>query len=208
MRLRINFTKTEAMRFTSHLDLHRAWERTFRRAGLNLVFSQGFNPRPKFQIAAALPLGFTSQCELLDVWLKDETDSIDQIKERLIASAPPGIQIIKVQEVDESETALQNRVSAIEYLIESSQVPPNIETLIKEMRAADALPRQWKGKTYDLKPLIEQIEVLPEGEKGVKRLRLRLKAQKRQTGRPEEVLAALGISIQDARIQRTALFLS
>ena len=60
MRIRVTFAKTEPMRFTSHLDLFRAWERTFRRAGLPILFSQGYNPRPRMQLAAALPLGFTS----------------------------------------------------------------------------------------------------------------------------------------------------
>jgi len=108
MRVRIRFAKTDAMRFTSHLDMYRAWERTFRRARLKLVFSQGYNPRPKIQIAAALPLGFTSQAEILDVWL-NEIKPLEQIKEELTKATPPGLKIIDIQEVDENETALQNR---------------------------------------------------------------------------------------------------
>jgi len=67
MRIRVKFAKTEPMRFTSHLDLYRAWERLLRRADVPLVFSQGYNPRPRIQLAAPLPLGITSNCEIIDI---------------------------------------------------------------------------------------------------------------------------------------------
>ena len=66
IRLRIVFAKTEAMRYTSHLDLHRTWERTIRRANLPLAYSQGYNPHPRINLASALPLGFTSDCEVVE----------------------------------------------------------------------------------------------------------------------------------------------
>jgi radical SAM-linked protein len=76
VRVRIHFHKTEAMRFTGHLDLHKAWERALRRAGsrsaLRLAYSQGFHPQPRIHLACALPLGFTSECEVVDVWLENE----------------------------------------------------------------------------------------------------------------------------------------
>ena len=70
-RLRARFAKRESLKYISHLDLARTWERVFRRAGLPVVYSQGFNPRPRFQIAAALPVGVTGQSELLDIWLSE-----------------------------------------------------------------------------------------------------------------------------------------
>lgn len=204
MRVRITFAKTEAMRFTSHLDVYRAWERTFRRTKLKLVFSQGYNPRPKIQIAAALPLGFTSQAELLDVWLKDSRP-IEQIRRELIAAAPPGLQIIDVQEVNENAAALQNRIISAEYLIELSEAPQDLEKRIDELLSAETLPRKWKGKPYDLRALIERVESNQSNENGNIWLRLRLKAEEGNTGRPEEVLAALDIPIESTRIHRTAL---
>ena len=81
-RYRITFTKDEAQRFTSHLDLHRAWGRLLRRAGLPLLYSQGFNPRPRIQLSTALPLGCTSEHELADIWLTEEIPC-SEILERL-----------------------------------------------------------------------------------------------------------------------------
>ena len=69
MRLRLTFTKTGSLKYTGHLNLHRTLERTFRRAGLPLAYSQGFNPQPRMNLAEALPLGITSECEVMDVWL-------------------------------------------------------------------------------------------------------------------------------------------
>lgn len=206
MRLRIKFAKTDPMRFTSHLDVYRAWERTFRRAGLKLVFSQGYNPHPKIQIAAALPLGFTSQAEIIDVWL-NEKRSLEQIQDELIKKIPPGIRIIDIQQTDEEETALQNRVISAEYLIELIEFPTDLEERIDALLASRTLPREWKEKVYDLRPLIEKLEVEQFNGRAPTRLCLRLKAEEGRTGRPEEVLAALGIPIEEARIHRTALYL-
>src|SRR3972149_1948092 len=89
-RFRIRFAKSEAMRFTSHLDLHRPGERTFRRAGLPLAYSHGFNPQPKINIGAALPLGCLSQGDLIDVWLESEVDPL-QVESSLRLASPPGI---------------------------------------------------------------------------------------------------------------------
>ena len=80
MRLRITFHKTAAMRYTGHLDLHKTWERTIRRARLPLAYSQGYHPQPRLNVASALPLGFTSECELLDLWLADEVPIGDAAK--------------------------------------------------------------------------------------------------------------------------------
>ena len=64
MRIRITFVKQGALRYTGHLDLHKLWERAARRAELPLAYSQGFHPQPKMNMAAALPLGFSSRCEV------------------------------------------------------------------------------------------------------------------------------------------------
>jgi len=92
MRLRIHFAKTEAMRYTGHLDLHRAWERTFRRAMLPLAYSQGFRPHPRINLGCALPLGFTSQDEVVDIWL-EQSNPIQEIESALQSAIPPGIQL-------------------------------------------------------------------------------------------------------------------
>ena len=72
MRLRITFSKTGSLRYTGHLDLQTVWERTARRAGLTLAYTQGFHPGPRIQIASALPLGIAGTAEIVDLWLDSE----------------------------------------------------------------------------------------------------------------------------------------
>ena len=73
-RMRMTFTKEGTARYISHLDLARAVERALNRAGLPIAYTQGFNRRPRLSLAAALPLGYTSQAEIADVWLTEPVD--------------------------------------------------------------------------------------------------------------------------------------
>src|SRR5688500_936949 len=114
MRLRITFAKQGALRYIGHLDLNKIWERTARRADLPLAYSQGFHPQPKIYLASALPLGFSSRCELVDMRLKDGIE-IEGLRERLQGAVPPGLEILEVQEVDEALPQLQTQLMAAEY---------------------------------------------------------------------------------------------
>jgi radical SAM-linked protein len=204
MRLRITFRKTDAMRFTGHLDLHRTWERTFRRAGLPLAYSQGFHPQPRINLACALPLGFTSQSEMADVWLQSELP-LREIKDSLDKAAPPGIEILGIEEMDPQLPSLQTQVSSAEYIVTVLDSIPRLDERIQELLTAGSLLRERRGKSYDLRPLIEELRRSPDDERGHTCLWMRLAARAGATGRPEEVLAALGIIPESARIHRTRL---
>lgn len=200
MRLRITFNKTEAMRYTGHLDLHRAWERTFRRAKLPLAYSQGFHPQPRLNLASALPLGFTSECEMLDTWL--ETDiPIEEIMVALQHSLPPGIIVKELREVDPRLPALQTQVQSAEYMITLLEPPRDLAMRLERIKKATNLPRVRRNKPYDLQPLIEKIDHLI-GPDGIQCITLRIAAREANTGRPEEVLAELGIPFEEVRVHR------
>lgn len=204
MRIRIEFAKTAHMRYTGHLDLHRTWERTFRRAGLPLAYSQGYHPKPKLNLASALPLGFTSECEVLDAWLEEDLP-LEEVFKRLREAAPPGIHISAVQQADEREPALQVQVQAAEYVITLLDPPDNLVEKVEALLAAGTLPRERRGKPYDLRVLVQALTVLSPDEDGQARLFARLEAREGATGRPEEVLDQLGYDSLRARIQRTQL---
>jgi radical SAM-linked protein len=207
MRIRITFSKTEAMRYTGHLDLHRAWERTFRRARLPLAYSQGFHPQPRLNLASALPLGITSKCELLDAWL-EVPQSLDHVLTTLVNAAPPGIQIHHIGEITGRLPALQTQVASAEYTVKLLDPVPDLADRLETLITSSSLPRQRRGKNYDLRPLLETISLLTPDEDGQQCFHLRLSAREAATGRPEEVLAELNIPLEAARIQRTALILS
>jgi radical SAM-linked protein len=200
MRVRIKFSKSGALIYTGNLDLHTMWERAVRRAGVPLAYSHGFHPQPKIVVAAPLPLGFASECELLDMRLNEDTDCED-LMARLNRALPEGIRVLSVEAVGEREPALPTRVSSAEYEIEFS--PPvaseELELRVRELLAAEALPRERRGKPYDLRPLIEEMEVLPSSDGTAVRMHLRLRSQPGFTGRPDEVLDALGLERERAR---------
>jgi len=204
MRLRIFFHKNEAMRFTGHLDLHKTWERIFRRAGLPLAYSQGFHPQPRLNLACALPLGFTSQGEVLDAWLEASL-LLENVQAELAKSAPPGITIDKIDEMDLKVPALQTQVYSSEYEITFLTPVPELDQKLDEILAAKSLPRQRRDRSYDLKPLIEDLQRLPDTEEGFGRILTRLAAREGATGRPEELIDALGLIPSQARVHRTRL---
>jgi len=197
MRVRITFSKIGALRYIGHLDLHQVWERTIRRAGLPLAYTQGFHPGPKMQIAAALPLGFSGEAELIDIWLKDGTVETGELRERLQKAAPPGLKMVSVEPVDEHAPVLQTQVVAAEYEVTILEGDP--ADAVRTVLMADSLPRERRGKAYDLRPLILALEPMAGG------LCMRLMASAGATGRPEEVLAELGIPLESARITRKRL---
>jgi radical SAM-linked protein len=206
MRIRITFAKQGALRYIGHLDLHRVWQRTLRRAGLPLAYSQGFHPQPKIQLASALPLGFSSRAELVDIWLDEESD-LEDLPKRLQQNAPPGLDILKVEEVNERGPALQTQVTATEYEVTLLDPfdEPELSRHLSAVMGAESLPRERRGKPYDLRPLIYELHCIESGEKGGPRLFMRLAAGEGSTGRPDEVLAELGLPLEAVRIERTRL---
>ena len=203
VRYRITFGKGHQLRFTGHLDLHKAWERTFRRAKLSLAYSEGFNPRPKINIGAALPLGCTSEADLVDIELVEEIKG-SQLIEALSAAAPSGLTISEITTIPTGSPKLQKLLQSSEYVIPLiGEDLERLEALIETMLASAELPRVRMGKEYDLRPLIEKMELADRQEVELQtaaksdatgrlmELKLLLKARSGATGRPDEVLRAL-----------------
>jgi radical SAM-linked protein len=206
MRVRLTFSKNGAMRYVGHLDLFRSWERSFRRSGLPLAYSQGFHPQPKMNLACALPLGFTSECEMLDVWLEQEL-SLPNIQGSLSHTLPPGLQIKNIEMVDLSAPSLQSQVVSAVYTITLLDPVPDIASRLSRVTSANQLPRFRRNKPYDLRPLIENLILDSIGEPGKQILRVQLAARESATGRPEELLDELGIVFFSTHVHREKLVL-
>jgi len=176
-----------------------------RRAGVPMVFSQGFNPRPRIQFASPLPLGFTSECEIVDVWVSEDSPNLDQIKEELCRSLPPGLVISKIYTINENEPALQTVVRSAVYLVTLLEPVQGIGDRVKSLLSELNLVRNRRGQDYNLRPLIKSLELVPALENEYQQIRMELSAQEGRTGRPEEVLAALGISAEKVLIKRERL---
>ena len=200
MRIRITFQKLGALRYTGHLDLHKLWERAARRAELPLAYSQGFHPQPKMNIAAALPLGFSSRCEVLDMRLEHDIQ-LDGLVEKLQGTLPTGIQVTNVESVDERAPTLQTQVVSAEYEVSLAEADfgSEVKRKIESVLELESIVRVRREKEYDLRPLIEALDLM-DGK-----ILMKLAAREGATGRPEEVLDMLGIAFEDTRIERTRL---
>lgn len=206
-RLRLKFSKSGPTRYIGHLDLARALERALNRAHIPVSYTQGYNPRPRLQFASALPLGFTSEAELADIWLEEEVDPAQACAQMMIRMAP-GIEVHEAWEVPLSAPAMQASTVETAYiaLLLDQIEKDTLQERIDELLASETIIRQRRGKEYDLRPLILSLTV-EEGEEDVLHLQMRLMLRSGKTGRPDEVLDALGIDPLGVRMHRKAIVL-
>ena len=202
-RIRITFSKFGKARWIGNLDLHRTWARILRRAGVPIAYSQGFNPQPRMQLASALPLGIVSNCEILDIWVIAPI-STDSLKNDLAVGLPSGIEIIEIVETDLKGKSLQSRLRAAEYVIE---LEDNVEIqvlqeIVDKLLAMKSIIRQRRGKAYDMRSLIQVLDIVSE-DSVPQKIFVRFSACPGATGRPSELLEYMGINAKT--ISRTKL---
>lgn len=211
-RQRITFATSRTLAYVSVLELGLIWERSLRRAGVALKYSQGFNPRPKIQFAAPLPVGCGSKADLLDLKLHTPS-SAEAVFEALKGKTPADLNVLTVQAVPESESALAEQLQETEYSIWLSDIAPaQVEAAIQTLLEKESQPmvkrgRKYRGKTYDLRPLILELYLTtaPAPWTGIW---MRLKARPSATGRPDEVLKALELQDIARRCTRERLILA
>ncbi|MCJ7696491.1 MAG: TIGR03936 family radical SAM-associated protein [Anaerolineaceae bacterium] len=204
MRVRLTYSKMGYLRFTGHLDMQRLWERAFRRSNLPMYYSQGFSPKVRLNLASALPLGITSDCEVIDFWLAQSL-SIDQIQAAISPTLPSDMTIKEIIEVSLSLPAIQTLIIESEYQV---TVPPSIDfeglkLRINEFLTKSEVLRIRRDKSYNLRPLVHELNTYVQT--GFPILFMRLNAQEGATGRPDELLSQLGIDPYSCDIHRLSL---
>lgn len=204
MRIRISYKKGSQIRFTSALDMHRIWERSFRRALIKVTYSKGFHPQPRIQLGIPLPLGFTSLDEKVDIWI-EESLFLDDISRQLEQNLPAGLKITSIQEINISEKALSTQIQFSDYqiyLLDENFSPKLIkDRIINLLNEKEIIREKRNGKKYDLRPLIVSMESNTEIQ-GKPLISLRLLSQQNKTGRADEVMFAMGYSITDFIVER------
>jgi len=209
-RLRIRFKRGPEIRFISHLDIIRLWHRALRRAGIELAYSEGFNPHPRISLAVPLALGVTSEAELMDVWLVkfiSPHSFISCISQQL----PPGMEIIQVYQIALTLPSLQSQVRYVEYRVEvtAKEGAEYITQALASLLDREHLPWQHQRdtgpKSYDLRALIDDLWLDSwHNDYGV--IGMRLRCDSSGSGRPEQVVKALGLN-EPGSICRTRLIL-
>ncbi|MCX5997601.1 MAG: TIGR03936 family radical SAM-associated protein [Chloroflexi bacterium] len=208
-RLRLKFGRGEQLKFLSHLDLMRLWERSLRRAGIELSYSEGFSPHPRISLAAPLAVGVTSVAELMDIFLEGRITA-GLFVEKVGAQLPGGLDIIEILPVGIDAPSLQSRLRFAEYAVavKTTGSAGQAETEISALLAKETLPwhhaRDTGERFYDLRPLIDGLWLEGKRDEGLG-IGMRLRCDASGSGRPEQVARALGFSEMPQSIQRTRL---
>ncbi len=208
IKLRAVFEKTGRAKYISHLDLNRCMLRIFRRSGLPVWYTEGFNPHPYFSFALALSLGFESNCEILDFNLNEDVP-VDTVMERMNAVMPEGMRISSVYEPKMKITAISKAGYTAELITEFP------EELIGEVRGlleADEIlieKKTKKGiKMVDLKPSVEIDSI--DSDAGKITLTMKLPAGTQTNFNPNLFIEALKnvskIPFETGKICRTGIY--
>ena len=197
---RIRFTKTGRMRFLSHHDLMRLFERALRRTGLPLRMTEGYNPHPVLAFPTALGLGIESLDEILEFELTSWT-SPKQLERQLGEQLPGGIAVASAEAFDRKQ---RSYVHFVEYEASCAGQCEGVGDRIRAFLALKECPVERvsdKGsKTVEIRQYVLALDV--EAEKETLYLRIRITDQ--GTAKPEEVLRSVGLRVDDAvRLKKT-----
>jgi radical SAM-linked protein len=210
-RLRIRFSRGEEIKYISHLDLLRLWQRALNRADIALAYSEGFNPHPRMSLAAPLALGVTGGAELMDIYVA-KWSSPHSFTAAMGRQLPPGIKIEQVVNIAETLPSLQSQVRSAEFNvgIETEKQKAEIESIINALLEKETIPWQHQRDTgirhYDLRPLIEDLW-LAGWRQDYCNINMRLRCDSSGSGRPEQVASALGFEKYPDVIHRSKLIL-
>jgi len=167
--IRTKFNKEGDMIYISHLDLQQLLQRAFRRAEIDLVHSQGFNPHPKISYGNALALGTESQGEYFDVEIVDESITIDEYLTKMNGQLPEGIKFIKAMEITKETPSLASTIEYGEYIftieLEKSLTKEFVKSQLLEFMSNEEImitKRNKKGKIVEsnIRPMIKQFNIL------------------------------------------------
>jgi radical SAM-linked protein len=211
-RLRLQFTRGDKLKFLSHLDMMRLWPRLFRRAGIDMTYSEGFNAHPRLAVAAPLAVGWTGEAELMEVWLDTQLPA-ESILSLVSGILPEGLSIHQGMTMPPEGSSLQSMVRFAEYSIRLPLDRPLDDIKHRVGKLLEMSTLDWSHqrddeiRSYDLRAQINDIKVgVAEGNSIT--LTMRLKNDPSGSGRPEQVALALGFMEHPLSIHRTRLLLS
>ena len=208
-RARVTFTVGWPLQYASILDMGRLWERLLRRAVAPLAYTQGYNPHARLQFADALPVGYTSECELLDIYL-GESVNIEALLAQLQAQAPPGLGIVSAAEVEVGAKAPQSLMRAAMYQVSlrtdvhAAEIAAALAGLLQRTSIPFVRERRGRTQSLELRELIHDLGYV-SGDSLWHEVQMRLRCGSNGSGRPADVLEAASLAYSDLRVHRTQL---
>jgi radical SAM-linked protein len=199
-KIQYQFKRTTPLRFLSHLDQQRLFQRAFRRANLPIEYSQGFNPHPKMSFALAMSVGLTSDCEYGEVNVSEDLNS-DEFIAQMNAVLPEGLQIVSAKVCEDGTRSLSSSIEKSYYALKVKIVPETsflrLADIIKSYLRLDDIKmekRNKKGKMVEknIRPFIESISVSQlDGESDRVNIEMTLIYIDQQCVKPERVLESI-----------------
>ena len=221
-RVRVRFTKMGKIRWTSHRDVARMWERAFRRLELPMAYTEGFSPRPKVSFGLALPTGHESLAEYLDIETTDGLLEVASLPTRLSGVLPSGLDATAAAWLPPGSASLQESVTSCTWRWIAAPAasgtaasgPAELASRVAGLLAAGevVVDRIRKGQPYtdDIRQGVLALSVLgpvdPDPRSGVW-LEATLTTRPRGL-RPSEVLAALGSDLEERDVRRLHQWIS
>ena len=206
MRIRIKFTKNEIVKYLGHLDIMRTFQRCFNRAGVQMTYSEGFNPHQKMHFALPLGVGIASRAEYLDAEIADGQDP-DTICRNLDAVTGQGFDVLAVRALSDNAEKGMAAVQYASYEVAWDQDPGlDLDTYLNRPAVLITKTTKTGEKQVDLKPMLEEFTM--EGPA----LHLLMKAGSQSNIKPELIAEDLmnfhGLAFERDRIRitRTELF--
>lgn len=206
--IRIRYSKVGRIRFVSHRDVARLFERAMRKLRLPVAYTEGFSPRPKLSFGLALSVAHESDAEYLDVELRASPDAptdLEALPARLTAALPDGITVEAAIAIEPGTASLQQAITSCDWSIEIlGATVPEITDAVARVLAASELPqeriRKGKPTVADVRPAILHLEVVGPTSDGVE-LAAHL-ATEVVSLRPAELVKALGPGLSEGRVRR------
>ncbi len=211
-RLRLQFARGDKLKFLSHLDMMRLWPRLFRRAGIDMTYSEGFNAHPRLAVAAPLAVGWTGETELMEVWL-EAPPPLPAVLARLAPVLPEGLAIVQGLIMPMEDPSLQSLMRFAEYIVTMTLDRPaaDVGLAVDNLMALSTLDwahtRDEETRRYDLRAQVDHLAIHAVDTVTVT-LSMRLKNAPSGSGRPEQVALALGFAEHPLSIHRTRLVLA
>lgn len=207
---RLQFARRGSLSYVGHLDLMRTFERSLRRAGLPILHSQGYNPRPMLVFALPLGVGISTSDDYIDVSLSEETDVSDLIG-TLQKYVPDGLEILSGRQVPETGGSIMAVVTAASYRLRAPRIAEALRNLMNREEVLAEKKSKGQIRKLDIRPLI--LRIIADDRASGDEVTVLVRAGSHENLRPDLLLAALTAyedypqeDAANCEVERTGLF--
>ncbi|MGE4284072.1 MAG: TIGR03936 family radical SAM-associated protein [Clostridia bacterium] len=210
-KIRLKYTREEPVKYISHLDFMRTFQRAMKRAEIPIAYSQGFNPHPMLSFGLPLSVGVTSEAEYMEIELREDMDAAILL-EKLNKALPMGIRIVNSTILDERSGKVSGIIALADYRVMvdlKKELDFDLEERVRDFLRLDEIIIEKEGKKgtklVDIRSDIHQLSVEKKAQSGIIMFDMRLSAGSTSNLKPELVLEALQKHIEGFEVDYAAV---